>query len=360
MGRWLFVTAASADIGYGHVSRTRLLAEEAHRLGLEADVITSPGTVPSDSLRSGPRWHEADITPDAVHEVAAGDPATSVIVIDAPDDWLERPELSQYRKTPRSPPLFAVFRSDGPPRAEDTFEDASLTPTFERPRVTVFQGPAGLIRRWRGRDLIFVRPTTFLDNANAKDGPPRIVVTMGGADPLNMTWQVCRELLAHPVPARVTIVIGHLNPSANRLEAAFQAHFEVLHQGTFDFDDLLKRASIAVVNAGLTRYECIAAQTPFVAISMNERQAHFTGLVVREGFGAHAGVIGPSALTTTVTTLHDWLGQPTSLDEMRRRGRTMVDPENATRFIQRIASWEREQRDRSLDQRPTPRKADPG
>jgi UDP:flavonoid glycosyltransferase YjiC (YdhE family) len=359
MERWLFVTAASAGIGYGHVSRTRLLAHEAHRLGLQVDVITSPGSVPTGCLGSGPRWHEVNVAAGVLQEVAAGGPPPSVVVMDAPDDWLRQPSWSRAWATDRDPPLVAVFRSDGPPNAEDTFEHVSLTPTFEAPRTTDVLGPAGPSRRWSGRDLIFVRPSTFLDDPSTKDDPPRIVVTMGGADPCKITWQVCGALLEHPIPARVAVVIGRLNPDAEAIATAYAEYFEVLHQGTFDFDELLKRASIAVVNAGLTRYECIAAQTPFVAISMNDRQGRFTELVVGEGFGAHAGVVGPAALAEALRTLHDWLRHPTTLDEMRRLGRTMVDPTNATRFVQRLAAWERDRHHRTPEDGLTPsRKAD--
>jgi UDP:flavonoid glycosyltransferase YjiC (YdhE family) len=359
MERWLFVTAASADIGFGHVSRTHLLAHESHRLGVQVDVITSPGSVPGDVLESGPRWHEVDVAAGVIQEVAAAGPPPSVVVMDAPDDWLGRSSWSQAWAADQNPPLVAAFRSDGPPKPEDAFEHVSLTPTFEAPRTTDVHGPAGPSRRWRGRDLIFVRPNLFLQDPTTKDDPPRIVVTMGGADPHKITWQVCHALLADPVPARVAVVIGRLNPDAAAIAAAFAAHFEVLHQGAFDFDDLLKRASIAVVNAGLTRYECIAAQTPFVAISMNERQASFTELVVDEGFGAHAGVVGPAALTETLRTLHDWLSHPTTLDEMRRLGRTMVDPTNASRFVRRLAAWERERRGQTQEDRVIPsRKAE--
>ena len=124
-----------------------------------------------------------------------------------------------------------------------------------------------------------------------KDDPPCIVVTMGGADPAGLTSIACRTLLDGHAAERTTVVVGALNRTRDRLHAKFGERFDVMDQQDRDFDRTLRTATVTIINGGLTRYECVAAATPFVAISLNAYQARFTEKVVARGFGRHVELV---------------------------------------------------------------------
>lgn len=324
-GRWRFVAAQSSTIGAGHAARLRLLATTARRLGVDAElvVLPYPPANAGDAAGSAAARHLADVR----------EPHPAVLVLDGPDAFVDAMAEGWPEDT-----LKVAFRMYGVARGAIPAEDVTVAPSFEptyarevrRPRPHLLLG---------GTATILVRPTCFARMDDRTGEPTRILVSMGGADPAGLTAIACRALLeVHPRP-RATVVVGALNPSRDELHAVFGDRFEVLDQGALDFDRTLRHASIAVINGGLTRYECVAAATPFVAISLDRDQARLTERVVARDVGRHVGLVDAGIGNRIRDEVAALLASSRRRSEMAARAADLLNPEAASDLLRRIDAY---------------------
>jgi spore coat polysaccharide biosynthesis predicted glycosyltransferase SpsG len=333
--RWLFITTASSAVGQGHLVRTGLIARAARSSGIAVEVVANVESVAS-VVERGVTWHVGEPTEGLLRPILRKRPHCEVVMIDAPETCLESLRWVGTELAEGARPLIVAFRVHGISQRLDPFEDVSLTPSIKPSSDEPRASPLGVRRHWQGRSLLFVRPTSFFVDGDAKAEPPTVLVTMGGGDPLDLTRTACAGLALVSSPVSTTVVTGQLYPRASDIEAEFGNRMRVIRQGVADFDGLLRRSTIAVINGGLTRYECVAAETPFVAVSMNDHQARLTTAVTRCGFGIHAGVhdqVTPVKLSEIIDAL---VANPTRLARMRNAAIGMVNPANIDIFVRRI------------------------
>lgn len=336
MSRWLVLAPASPTIGFGHVARSLVLVDAIRDRGDSATLVTTPDVASQGGEASDlKRVALDDWTPRTLGDLAR---SADIVLLDAPDATLER--LGWTTTVAR---FVAAFRIHDLDDGAAPFEDVSLTPTFATPSVTDTRHGGRRRRHWRGRDLIVIRASCFATDTDVKETPPHVLVTMGGADPLGLTTVAC-EGLTHVAPAmRVTVVVGRLNPAYEHLRERFGSSFSVKRQGEIEFDTSLRRATLALVNAGLTRYECIAARTPFVALSMDAQQAAITEQVVGAGFGWHAGIGASTPPEAVATIVSNALSQPETISSMRLAASTMVDAAWPRHLVARLDSVSHDQ-----------------
>jgi hypothetical protein len=306
----LFLAAASPKVGAGHDSRTALVAEACRRSGM---TVGRSVLDPDDPVAT------------SAASTLALEGAWDAYVLDGPDAFLD----SWLPRLPTEA-LRVAFRMHGPGRRG--LEDVAVTPSPGATREEL----AGERLLARGRDFLFVRPSLFAGADGERGG---VLVTMGGADPNDATTLACEALkpLAGELP--VTVVVGALNPRFEDVASRFGHGMRVLRQGEVDFDEELKRAAVAVINGGLTRYECVAARTPFVALSLDEGQAAYTEAVVASGFGRHAGLLSSTSPRTILVAVEELLVQPAKRLEMAARATDLVRPDAADLFARTLVRW---------------------
>lgn len=313
---WYFVATSSPKIGHGHVSRLKLLAAEAalafpkHRQTLLLDAQENdPSTLAALSHVDG----------------------EAIVVVDGPDSLVDTVTSVDGLQSPSV--LVAAFRMYGVREGQSTLENVSLVPSFTPTRLE--RRPNGFV--YSGRRLIMVRRSLFAEAGDAKPEPPRVLVTMGSADPSDLTTLATEALVGLEARFHITLVVGALNPKANELMARYSDRFEVVNQQNADFDSLLRSASMAVISGGLTRYECVAARTPFVSISLNEQQAKYTSAVTDAGFGIHAGVHGTVTIEEVRAAFLRLADDPVALERMRQAAAGMLaadNPYELARFLE--------------------------
>jgi UDP-2,4-diacetamido-2,4,6-trideoxy-beta-L-altropyranose hydrolase len=164
----------------------------------------------------------------------------------------------------------------------------------------------------------------------------RVLVTLGGSDPDNVSTHVLAGLAAVPRPLEVQVLIGGANPYRPALEqaAAASAHDVTLVADARDVAARMAWADIAVAAAGGTARELACVGTPQISIVLadNQRPAGSAlaeaGLAV--GLGWHADVT-EAAIGASVAALID--------DAPRRamlaaRGRELIDGRGAQRVLE--------------------------
>lgn len=114
-----------------------------------------------------------------------------------------------------------------------------------------------------------------------------MLVTMGGADPDNVTLKVIEALQRVDLPGlNVKIVVGPANPHRASLEEAVQhsaSNMELIHSA--NMAEWMRRADFAVSAAGSTCWELLAMNVPFMTVVLADNQAGVAAWLEQ-----HAGV----------------------------------------------------------------------
>jgi UDP-2,4-diacetamido-2,4,6-trideoxy-beta-L-altropyranose hydrolase len=121
------------------------------------------------------------------------------------------------------------------------------------------------------------------------DPARRILVTMGGSDPVGVTAPVLRAL-APLTDTEITVVVGPANRRRSEIEAAAAAMgcCEIA-EGIVDVTGLFAWAELAVVASGSTCWELAFNGIPFVTLAVADNQRLIAESLERAGVSRHAG-----------------------------------------------------------------------
>ncbi len=164
----------------------------------------------------------------------------------------------------------------------------------------------------------------------------RVVVTLGGSDPDNVTALVLEALRAVSGPLDVMLLVGASNPHRAALEIAAAASPHPIEVAV-DVSDMRRRlawADLAIAATGSTALELACVGTPQVGIVLAENQWPGGAALARDGhvvcLGWHAD-IDAITIAATVTALAD---DAERRAELSRRGRELVDGHGTLRVIE--------------------------
>jgi len=171
------------------------------------------------------------------------------------------------------------------------------------------------------RDL----PRTFPATAR------QLLVTLGAADPLNVTAAViaCIDpaLLAD---TEIVVVIGGSNPHTDVIaaQATRLPKCRVLPDPGNDMPRLMAAADLAVCAGGSTMWEMACMGTPFIPIVIAENQRQAAAAMTHDGYPAIEAAAVERELPAVVAALAADAGRREALS---RRGRQLVDGRGAER-----------------------------
>lgn len=161
----------------------------------------------------------------------------------------------------------------------------------------------------------------------------RVLVTMGGSDPWQLTPRVVgwiREILPS---VKVDVILGPLveQKSAAARECQSVSGVEV-HSSPTRVDELMRRADLAVSGGGQTCYELAATGTPTMAICVAENQRGQLSALSREGGLEVAGSADDPDLGLNLKTkLFNLAGDFDQRRKMAAKGLQLVDGKGAKR-----------------------------
>ncbi|MEM7457514.1 MAG: UDP-2,4-diacetamido-2,4,6-trideoxy-beta-L-altropyranose hydrolase, partial [Planctomycetota bacterium] len=194
-----------------------------------------------------------------------------------------------------------------------------------------------------GCRYLLMRPEFAPDRCRARavpnNEPRRILVTLGGADPDNVTSKVIRCLEAIQIPdLEIDVVVGPDFKQRRMLvrQAAQSKHSVTLHSNVRNMGELMLQADFALSAGGTTTYELARCGVPTVVISIADNQIEVAKELQRLRVAKYAGHF---------ESLHDKvlidLISHTMLDykeriRMSRNGRALVDGKGAGRIAGRM------------------------
>jgi len=166
----------------------------------------------------------------------------------------------------------------------------------------------------------------------------RILVTMGGSDPENITARVVEALASRTLPAlEAVVVIGGSNPHPElqgRLEDDPEKRIRFRRDVT-DMAELMAWADVAVASAGTTCWELCLLGLPSLLVDVAENQTEIARGLDRRGCAIHVGDRTISA-ETIADQLKRLMESQAVRQSLARRARELVDGRGALRVISAV------------------------
>ena len=170
-----------------------------------------------------------------------------------------------------------------------------------------------------------------------KHQPPyHILVTMGGSDPRQLTYQIVSSLLCLSQPLDIKIVIGPAFTPDPRLSDMEQENDPKLRfiRGQDNLAFLMADSHIAITAVGTTLYELAAVGVPAIVISNYTEDRRDMELYEKLGMNLPLGFyrdITPLQIQNAVSLL---LRDATTWQSMRNKGWELVDGCGARRIVE--------------------------
>lgn len=320
----------SSQIGLGHLVRSAALAGAVRRRGGRAMFVTKTlgGTAARFFRQHGLPYAElpdnldepsdAEVTLEVAHDEQA-----NVVLIDhytlGEDWWL----------TVASESLLAAIDDVGRPNLWPAAtlvlnQNAGASTDWYRNVPHVLCGPRYAVLRSE-----FFEQT----RAGVKRGPlPRLLITLGGADPDNATLLAVEAASNLPCQLGIDVVIGpafgHRQVVVDRCESLENV---VVHQQSANLAALMARADLAITGGGSTAYESAYLGLPSILLELADNQSAVCRAMDAAGtarFAGRASQLSAAALGQMMARL---LANPEERLAMSRAGQSLVDGQGAER-----------------------------
>ncbi len=337
--RVLIRADGGADLGMGHLVRCAALAGALRAAGVEVAFLTRARGEGSTYLgRLGLETRSLDLE-------QSGSPADVAGCLDA-TKGAEVLVVDHYRWTPEG---FGRFRDEAECAlaAVDDLGDRDLSAADLIVNQNAAPG-AGLYDCGPERTCLLgpsyalLRPeiVSRREAGRPPNNPPRVLLTMGGADRPGGTEWALDALEAAASRFEIALVIGGANRRRAALEdrAARATRPVTVHVGlsASDMADLMTACDLAVTATGSTVWELCCLGVPIVGVVIADNQRLVAETMARSGAGRSLGRapgLEPAVLAGAVDEL---LSRPADRAEMSARGRGLVDGRGAERTASEI------------------------
>jgi UDP-2,4-diacetamido-2,4,6-trideoxy-beta-L-altropyranose hydrolase len=164
------------------------------------------------------------------------------------------------------------------------------------------------------------------------DTASKILVTLGGSDPDNVSLTVL-EALSAIEELDVQVVIGGVNPNKGTLETYCNDHGMKMVVNTSDMRSLMEWADIAIAGGGSTGYEMCYMGLPSLTIVLAENQRPVAQGLEDAGATLNLGWHTDLSKETISSTLTGLISDKGRRKVMSNTGRTLLDGKGAKRVL---------------------------
>ncbi|MEA4968195.1 MAG: hypothetical protein VB048_08795 [Bacteroidaceae bacterium] len=268
------LTNGNLQIGFGHIARTLVLASFFRNKGYRVSFIIPPTCSFIDIIKQENQVSKINSFTDMKEISSILDSSNAIkriVIIDSVEE--DYNALSCLRGVDN---LFLVsitlFLFD----IKNRYEDLSFYPEFSLNRIMSCENIQGrTLKIYTGKSFLIFRNEFKNLSKHVRKNGQKVLLTMGGADPKNLTLKVLNSISDF---SNKTIIVL-LNQSADCYEAVSQLCQDndlILKNRVDNIAQLILDADIVVLNGGSTRYEACLCHTPFIAISIHKIQFKLT------------------------------------------------------------------------------------
>jgi UDP-2,4-diacetamido-2,4,6-trideoxy-beta-L-altropyranose hydrolase len=332
----VFRCDASGQLGSGHVVRCLALADALRAAGWCCAFASAPGTaeaVPA-LARSGHRLIElADPAREAASLKLALHQGCDLLVV----DHYRRDAEFESACRPWASRILVI--DDLASRRHDC--ELLLDPTLGRQAADYAPLAPETCRMLLGPDFALLRPQFLaarpaaLKRRTSQHTIRRILVSLGGTDPSNLTGKVLRGIVLSGVEAAIDVVLGGTAPHLEEVRALAAASplATSVHTAVEDMASVMSNADLAVGAAGTTSWERCALGLPSLMLVIADNQELVAQSLDQAGAAACLGrheTVTEERLAAEVRTLAT---NPSRLDAMAARAADLCDGRGTQRTM---------------------------
>jgi UDP-2,4-diacetamido-2,4,6-trideoxy-beta-L-altropyranose hydrolase len=162
----------------------------------------------------------------------------------------------------------------------------------------------------------------------------KVLVTMGGSDPDNVTETVIAAL-QHLTNVEATLVVGGSNPHFDSLQRLVPQRGKKVRllRSVGNMPELMAWADVAVSGAGSTCWEMCLLQLPMVLIDLADNQKPIAGALAAMGAAIHLGAAGSVSASEIAKHAGDLLASRTDRASLSKLCGQLVDGRGAERVL---------------------------
>lgn len=145
-----------------------------------------------------------------------------------------------------------------------------------------------------GTDYFALRGEFNNNNFIVQKSAKKILITMGGGDPEQITQKVLKSIRQLETSCDVTVVLGKASKISIKDINKIMCNYKTIVTVLCDVESmstLMLNCDIAITNSGLTKYELTALGVPSIIISNNKQQAVYSEDFSSYGSSIHLGDI---------------------------------------------------------------------
>ncbi len=124
----------------------------------------------------------------------------------------------------------------------------------------------------------------FYDYIEIKDKVKNVLITFGGADPMNYSERLLEIISKEKYnDIKFNVILGIAKANANELMAFAKDNISILHD-VKNMPEIMSQSDIAITSRGRTGYELACLGVPTIAMAQNEREARHRFVDRENGF----------------------------------------------------------------------------
>ena len=162
----------------------------------------------------------------------------------------------------------------------------------------------------------------------------RILVTLGGSDPENLSPEIASALAGCP-DLEITVVAGAGFDAVDKLFALQSANLRVVFNPQ-NMAQFMKNADIAIVVAGGTLWELLSMGCSVLSYSRNLAQARVIQALSRRGVLVDMGQTNNFDSSRLVKAVTELVASDSARERMATMGRALVDGSGAARVVEAV------------------------
>jgi UDP-2,4-diacetamido-2,4,6-trideoxy-beta-L-altropyranose hydrolase len=160
----------------------------------------------------------------------------------------------------------------------------------------------------------------------------KVLVTLGGSDPDNVTSEVIKALANLDVETKVAV--GGSNPHVEGLRAEIeQLNSAEMFVDTANMPELMAWADLAIAAGGTTSWDLAFMGLPSVTVVLAENQVGIAQGLSEAGAAVNLGWHERISSESMIEKIEQLLTAPEMRRQMSRRGQELVDGDGVTRVI---------------------------
>ncbi len=179
---------------------------------------------------------------------------------------------------------------------------------------------------------------TRRNEARAPDDPPRVLISLGGGDPDNITGRILTLLEELPVAGAITVIIGPANQNFQALDQMAQQSRHQIHlvQSPKNMPELMQQADAAILAGGSTVWEALYMGVPTLLMSYADNQIRVASKLDELELCLYAGHMRGEIPQTLNPLLETLLSDMALRERLTKRGQQLIDGRGIERILTKM------------------------